>query len=366
MKFTITRKDFIDALYIGGAMSSKKNTIPILEYAKVKVDSRQMVVSSTDSEVYITKRVFLISCSEEREFCVSSSDLIKALKSINEEEVEIKMDDKNMQISHQYGKMKFPYISAGEFPTTIKAEEEVEVSTDCRRLYDLINKGKDFIDSKIGTAIGGIYLYADGNHGGVCGSDGHKLFSDTFPLESNNDRIGSIIPMSAVPYILNTIYGGDNVSIVFEGRNITFKVPNARINCRVIDLNYPPFEKVIPRDNDKQVEINLNTLKNSVNRAKMFTSNKGGTLLSVMISDDNMDIIARDYEENKEGSETISVEYNGEPVSVGLNGIVLSQCLSAIDGSTVTLKIKDGEHGLLFYDDKNPERIIMQMPIVQR
>ena len=53
MQTTINKKDFINALTIGGAMAGKNKTIPVLEFAKVDVESDYLTVHSFNGETWV-------------------------------------------------------------------------------------------------------------------------------------------------------------------------------------------------------------------------------------------------------------------------------------------------------------------------
>jgi DNA polymerase III sliding clamp (beta) subunit (PCNA family) len=56
MQTTILKKDFINALTIGGAMAGKNKTLPILESAKVEVSADTIAVHSFNGESWVTKQ----------------------------------------------------------------------------------------------------------------------------------------------------------------------------------------------------------------------------------------------------------------------------------------------------------------------
>ena len=87
MQTTILKKDFINALTIGGAMAGKNKTLPILEFAKVEVSADAIAVHSFNGESWVTKQTKVESADTTFAFCINPNDLAKVLKSLVEEVV---------------------------------------------------------------------------------------------------------------------------------------------------------------------------------------------------------------------------------------------------------------------------------------
>ena len=112
MQTTILKKDFINALTIGGAMAGKNKTLPILESAKVEVTTDTLSVHSFNGESWVTKQTKVESADTSFAFCIPPNDLAKVLKSLVEEVVTFAIEGNLLRISHIKGTIEKPIVTS--------------------------------------------------------------------------------------------------------------------------------------------------------------------------------------------------------------------------------------------------------------
>ena len=133
MKITINRKSFIDALSIGGSMSGKAKTLPILDMAKITIKDKKAIISSFDGEVAITLRSEIVDSDRDMAFCINTKDLLSILKSLKDEVLELDITNNVCVVLHSKGKMEVLVSDSEDFPTPSKDEKNVGITIDRSR-----------------------------------------------------------------------------------------------------------------------------------------------------------------------------------------------------------------------------------------
>ena len=362
MQTTILKKDFINALTIGGAMAGKNKTLPILESAKVEVTTDILSVHSFNSESWVTKQTKVEIADTTFAFCINPNDLVKALKSLAEEVVTFAIEGNLLRIEHFKGTMEMPILPSEHFPSAQTTEEGVNISLNAEKLKEWLSIVPNFVaDDELRPVMTGMYLYARGGTLGVCATDAHKLFTDS--IESDCEEFGVILPSSGFKPLLNIIANVAEVSAVIGTKNISFTTSDSALHCRLVEGAYPNFNAVIPRNNSVLVKASKSELLDSVGRASLM-ANATTSLLKLSVSDSAMDIEGSDIDFSKKAKDSVSVEKTGADVTIGVKAGFFATCLGAVDSEDVVLKMENSQRAIVFEDALNTNKVVLVMPMM--
>ena len=360
MKITINRKSFIDALGIGGSMSGKAKTLPILDMAKVTIKDKKAIISSFDGEVAITLRSDIVDSEGDMVFCINTKDLMSILKSLKDEVLELDIENNVCVVLHSKGKMEVLVSDSEDFPTPSKDSESVGVSIESGVLASWVKKSKNFIEqSDIRPIMGGMYLYYGKNEVGCAATNAHKLYWDYRSVDCDVEgTYDAVLTSKAMDALLGMLSGSDSVTIVFSENNIAFKTNNAMLMCRKIEGKFPAFRTIIPNEGSISVEVDMEDLRDAINRAVLMS---GMThLLKITCSGFNMHIESCDFDFGKKSNEDVACSVSGSDITLGVNGEFLLNCLNALEGNKVVMSMQDGARPIVFREENTT---ILQMPM---
>lgn len=362
MQTTILKKDFINALTIGGAMAGKNKTLPILESAKVEVTTDTLSVHSFNGESWVTKQTKVESADTTFAFCINPNDLVKALKSLAEEVVTFAIEGNLLRIEHFKGTMEMPILPSEHFPSAQTTEEGVNISLNAEKLKEWLSIVPNFVaDDELRPVMTGMYLYAKDGRMGVCATDAHKLFTDSIEFECDSE-FGVIVPSSAFRP-LKDMLGANEIGVVIGTKNISFTTSDSALHCRLVEGAYPNFNAVIPRNNSVLVKASKAELLDSVSRASLM-ANATTSLLKLSVSDSAMDIEGSDIDFSKKAKDSVSVEKTGADVTTGVKAGFFATCLGAVDSEDVVLKMENSQRAIVFEDAMNTNKVVLVIPMM--
>ena len=144
---------------------------------------------------------------------------------------------------------------------------------------------------------------------------------------------------------------------------IKFEMDAGVLISKVIDGRFPDYSKVIPRDNDKTLQIELNEFKNSIERVTTVSSDRKEGL-KMTISKDNLQLSVNSPNSG-EGVENIKVNFNSEDMNMVFNSRYLTDIASQIENEQIVLYLKDSGSPVMIRDmsDKNSFYVVMPMKI---
>lgn len=357
----LNRKDFIEALRIGGSMSGKSKAIAILDYAKIVIKGNVLKITSSDTECCIAhKMVMGYSVEGEHSFVVNPRDLSNALKSLKGDDVVMWINDSYLELKHAKGTMAIPTMPANEFPLPTLESECTIVEFESERLFKLLNRGKDFMSAdELHPIMCGVYLFVNNECYGVASTDTHKLYTESVSMVSDKE-VSAIVPAKAIPVLLDVINGTNGVSISFGSRSIVVKSDRSMVSVTLPTGRFPNVNAVIPNESIIECEIDKEELLDAINRTMLFANATG--LLKMTISGMLLAIDSEDFDTQKRSYEECVCSANvPDKFMIGVNGAKLRTVLSACDSDKVTLRMNAENKPILIKEDS---KTLLLMPMM--
>jgi DNA polymerase-3 subunit beta len=175
-------------------------------------------------------------------------------------------------------------------------------------------------------------------------TDGHRLalVAKAIEIQGIDTEIRSLIPRKTLVEILRLI--GEEEMMVEFGRDenhIFFSVGGKRLISRVLAGQFPNYEMVVPRDNDKRIVAPSRTLAEGIRRVAVMADEK---LKSVRLafSPGTAEITASSAESG-EARDVLEVDYDGTGLSIGFNPQYLLEFLNVCGSDSVAIMVKDAE-----------------------
>ena len=143
--------------------------------------------------------------------------------------------------------------------------------------------------------------------------------------------------MTGVQTCALPIYG----AIRYErGENhLFFEVGGRVLISRMIDGQFPAYERVIPKGNDKHLEFERDRLASAVKRVALL-SNERSRSVKFQIDAGKVDVISSSPEIG-EATETLPVDYSGSPMQICFNAQYVLDFLSVVTTDVIALALKD-------------------------
>lgn len=366
MKVIVNRKDFLQSLSLGSSFSGKNKALAALDYTRLVFNGNVCRITSNDGEMAITTTYILKDAMVgEDTMYVEAKTLINALKSIKEDELTIGFEEKSCVVKHSRGVFNVPYGDVDTYPIPQMDKDSTNLSVESETLFNWLKEARQFVaDDQLRPVMNGVYLYVRDNQIGVCASDGHKLYADSKPYNSDA-MVDAILSSKAISTLLDTINNTENTTIFFGERNVAFKAGNTSIMCRKIDGRYPNFKSVIPSTYKFSVECNKEDFVESISRC-LIMANQSSLIRMKVNTDTSMELVAEDIDFSRKGQEFVDVENNtlkNGHLEIGFKGTFANICMSAISSDKVRFELTDATRAIVMKDLDNEDKTLLLMPM---
>jgi DNA polymerase-3 subunit beta len=178
-------------------------------------------------------------------------------------------------------------------------------------------------------------------------TDGHRLALVTVPRDKgkgkaprSDEEVRVILPRKTLLELGRLLTEADGDIQYERGENhLFFDIGGRLLISRMIDGQFPAFERVIPKNNDKRVEFDRDRLTSAVRRVALL-SNERSRAVKFQIEKGKVEI-ASSSPEFGEAKETLIVDYAGTPVTICFNAQYVLDFLSVVETDSVALEFKD-------------------------
>jgi|GEM_PF-3045630 len=366
-------------------VADKRSTMRILSCILIDCSKKDstLKMAATNIKNTIQQKV-KINVDFDDGFAIQARPFNDVVKMLPEKEVEIeKYNDDRIKVTSGKFNARMPIFPHSEFPAlpeikksegTKKGEEKKQYLLSSEQLERLIERTTfSMSDDETRPYINGALLEIEKDSIGMITTDGHRMTIYREKTEDGNKFSKSkiLVPSSGIMELRHFLGNArDKVQVTYEQGLIHFsKKINSPVNqeveitlsVRLTDSEFPPYESVIPRTNNKVCIANRQTLLDAVKRVSVLASERNRNITIQM--DKNKAVLKAEYAEIGDTEEVLDVGFEAEPLTIGFNSTYIIQVLNAIPDDQVEIKFGGELDGAIFKSIKNEDFLGIVMPV---
>ena len=330
MEFTIKVNALREVLGFVQGVVEKKSTIPVLSNILIEsVGEGTIRVLGTDLDVTIRSDAEA-EIIQAGAMCVQSRKLFDLARLLQGDTVKFKKEDNEwVSVTSGRGKFKLAGVNREQFPE-VPTFRAASLKLPAGVLNYFIQHTSFAITTEQSrfTLSGAKFSLADGKARMVT-TDGHRLAFVECDVDTSAGTMDALIPRKALLELVKLSRdSNDEVSFGEDTNHIYFEVDGRLLITRKLSGNFPNYEMVLPKDNDKVAVFDLDEMKGAVRRVSLMADDRNRSI-RVFIRDGEMELTAQSAEEG-EGREVVPVEYSGEELQLGFNWQYLQDFLNVV------------------------------------
>ena len=369
MKISIEKNLIYKSLSHVQSIVEKKNTIPILSNILLDTTDSSLVLSATDMDISITEA---INCSviEQGSVTVPAHTLYDIVRKIPDgSEIEfISNDGKKFSIRSGKSKFSLSCLPKKDFPLIEIDKLNCEFSINSNIFLKLIEKTRFAISNEeTRYFLNGIYFHKKKLNNRDClslvATDGHRLAKIDLPYPNGLiDLPGVIIPKKTIYELCKLLTDiNEDIIINIDPNKIIFYIGKITLISKLIDGNFPDYQRVIPKNNNMIVTADRQKFCEAVDRVSTITSEKSRAIKFRLLNN-LINMIASDPE-NGTATEDIIVQYEGEEIEIGFNSKYIFEMINQLDEEKLILEFCDSTSPLIVKESSNNDLIYVLMPM---
>lgn len=339
MEIIATKENLLFGVNAVQKAVSTKSTLPILSCIKLEAKEDRIYFSATDLETGIV--CFLpVQVIREGVTVVPANYFSEIVRKLPNTNITLKQAGENdLLICYEDSELTLKTLAAHDFPHIPELSGDFEIHLKTSVLKQMIKQTVFAAGTDEGRPLfTGILCECQGDKIRLVATDTHRLALRQGEIQSNfSEQKNFIIPAKMMAELARLMYE-DEICYIGVTKNLSsFKFSNIRIICRLLEGQFPNYRQVIPSLSESKIKTQAKRLQEAVERISLFSiiNDKNYTVNFKII--DNYIVISSQSELGY-GYEKISIDLEGEPLSISFNAKYLSDVFKILDSEMITME----------------------------
>ncbi len=363
MRFTLQREAFLKPLAQVVNVVERRQTLPVLANFLVQVQGGQLSLTGTDLEVEMVSRI-AVEDAQDGETTIPARKLFEIIRALPDGS-RITVSQTGDKITVQAGRSRFTLatLPANDFPSVDEVEATERVAVPEAALKELIERTAcAMAQQDVRYYLNGLLFDLRDKTLRCVATDGHRLALCETTLETSTGKRQIIVPRKGVTELQRLLDSGDREVELEVGRShIRVKRDDVTFTSKLIDGRFPDYEAVIPIGADREVKVDREMLRASLQRAAIL-SNEKYRGVRVEVTPGQLKLSAHNPEQ-EEAQEEIEADTEVSDLAIGFNVNYLLDALSALRDEHVVIQLRDSNSSALVREASSEKSRHVVMPL---
>ncbi|MEO8260657.1 MAG: DNA polymerase III subunit beta [Acidobacteriota bacterium] len=344
MELVVRKNDLLRELQLFQGIVERKNTIPILANVLMEANGDNVRFLATDLEVGLRSQCAAV-VEKSGSLTLPAKKFYEIIKSLPETDIRIATDKGGVKVAADRFDSRMQTLPREDFPTLPEAGGAVSSTLPRSALREMVAKTQFAITGEdTRYFLNGALFVLRPDEMTLVATDGHRLALVSVvrdPATSTQaEEVRAILPKKTLGELGRLLVDGEEDISYERGENhLFFNVGGRLLISRMIDGQFPAYERVIPKGNDKHIEFERDRLTNAVKRVALL-SNERSRAVKFQIENGKVDVTSSSPELG-DAHEMLPVEYSGEAMQICFNAQYVLDFLAAVTTDVVSLGLKD-------------------------
>jgi DNA polymerase-3 subunit beta len=335
----------------------RRNTIPILSNVLLSATQGRVAFSATDLDMEIADSS-PAQVEGVGQVTAPAHTLYEIVRKLPEgADVSLSYTGEDPRLTVQAGRSRFnlPVLPAGDFPMMSSEGLSDPIGIDTNDLTRLIDKTRFAISTEeTRYYLNGLYLHAVVEDGAAklraVATDGRRLALAEMPApEGFSGAPGVIIPRKTINEVRRLMDdAGETITMGVSAQKVRFGFDHAAMTSKVIDGSFPPYERVIPRENKRVLTLDNALFAAAVDRVATISTEQSRAV-KLWVESGRMTLTVRNMDAGQ-AVEELEVDYEGEPFETGFNARYILDVTSQIGGEIAEFRFAENASGAYVLD----------------
>lgn len=345
MQFVVSKQNLQKELGFVQGVVEKKNTIPVLSNILIEsVGENTIRITGTDLDVTVRCDMDAEEITTPGSMCVQARKLFEIARLLPDAPVSFKKEDNEwVTVKCDRARFKMVGVARDAFP------EVPSFKSAPTKLHAGVIK--TFIDRTIFAitqeesryTLSGAKFVLDESGAKMVTTDGHRLAyveKKNIARNGSKEKIDTLIPRKTLAELTKLTAGSDEeISLGMDENHIYFEVGPRLLISRMLYGQFPNYEMVMPKNNDKSVEFNSSLLNHAIRRVALMADERSHAIRFHLGG--NELVISSQNAEEGEANETLQTDYAGEETDIGFNAQYLQEFLNVVGDAKIAFEFKD-------------------------
>ena len=369
MKGKVLQENLAKALQIANRFVSVKAQLPILGNILFEAKKNKVLISATNLELSISLSLGA-QIAKEGKLSLPAKNLTDFVVNLPKGTINFEAEKEQLKLESENFNSTFSGMDPSDFPeipATLAKEKMKLPSEDL--LFSLSQVLFSVSTDETRPVLTGVLILFKEDSIVFVATDGFRLSQKKIKIKKGERSISEtklILPKNALAEITRLAGGEEEISLSLqkEENQAIFEVDNQILTSRVIEGEFPDFEKIIPKETKLKVNVDKEDFLRAVKLASVFARDSAN-VIKLSFTKSSLEIEA---ESAQSGSQKGSVEAKTEgevekDFVIAFNYRFIEDFLGAVKGDDINIELNDANSPGVFTDPKDPDYLPLIMPV---
>lgn len=365
MQISVLQEDLSKALSSSIRFINSRSSLPILGNFLLEAQKTKLKIKATNLEMSISTSIGA-KADEEGLVTIPSKTFMEIIANLGIGQLNLSLEKEELKIKSNNFEAVIPTMPANDFPSIpekIETKHSFSLSTsDLNKILSKILFSTSLDETR--PVLGGVLFIFKKDSLSLVSSDGFRLSRKVIKLEGSVIETQIIIPRNALIELIKL--SSHEEVIYFEVKKdenqLVVKIGDIFLSTRLIEGNFPDFEKIIPTSSTTTIKLDKNELLKAVKLASIFAREEA-SIIKIKTNESSLEI---DSEGVKAGKQKSVVEASVEgdtSLGISFNYKFIEEFLNEVEGENIEIKLTDSVSPAIFIDPKDLDFLHIVMPV---
>lgn len=357
--FFVSSKVLLQKLKIAQRVVSNNSIIPILDNFLFILEDDSLSIVTSDLQTSLVTDVEIAGLSGSCRIAIPAKRLVDLVSVCKDTALTFEISRTTTRISTGTGEYVIECFPGHEFPACpdIVGDKFTIKSSDLMWGLDKTSFCAS-VDEDM-QVLAGVNFILTGGNVYFAATDKYKM-SECAIETSDNLEASFVIPVKSVAAVVGMLGKNGDVSVMYNEKNVSFKLDKTVVVCRRMEGNYPNYKAILAQDFPIVSSVNKNDMLMAVRRVSVFAPKKTG-FMTLKFKEDELIVSTKDVDYSISGDETIPCKTNGH-CNISFKAEYLIDALSHIEGENLSVKLKNEYTACCLYTEGTNNTILL-MPM---
>jgi DNA polymerase-3 subunit beta len=347
MEITVSKFELLRELTATQGVVERKTTIPILSNYLFEAAGDKLSLTATDLDLSL-RTSCVAKVKKEGACTIPARKLHDYVKLLPDADITIKLLE-NHWVSIRCGRSntKMVGMARSNFPSLPTFPTAGVVKIPSQVLRSMIAKtGFAIASEESRYTLNGALMVLKPESITMVATDGHRLAHIERvggKFEGVSGEMKTLVPKKAMDELKSLLDSTEAEEIEFakDESTLFFRIGQRLLTSRQLTGQFPNFEAVLPKDNNKSITLHGEELAAAISRVAQFADERSRAV-KMRLEKGELKLSASSTETG-ESEDSLEIDYNGDVIQIGFNAQYLLDFLKATGNGDVKLEFKDSQ-----------------------
>ena len=367
MKFSCYKSDLTEALQFVIKAVAVKPMTPVLAGIYLKAEGSMLELQANNFSTGIITRI-PVNTEVAGETVVSGKRFQEFVRNMPDDTITFSDEDNGNSLTVESGGacVELLTMAANDFPRVKTPETDKSFKIHTTTLRDLIRRTVFAVSKDESRPIfTGVCFEIRDDKISLVATNTHRLALASEKLSESYDECSFVVPAETLRGILLRLDPKDVdnfVTINYSTRYLTFTFDNVFVNSRLIEGQFPPYDRVIPASSDTYVTVDTAEFKNALEFVSLMSKENEYNTVKFAFGDDGIEISSNSPDVGG-AVKNIEAQIEGEGVEIAFNSNYILDVLRVIDTNIFKIALNDKYSPAAFTEPDNENYVYVATPV---